>query len=88
MKVKNIFSRKNKDSANNSEFLNEFQHTLDKSITEEKTQVLMTKKLQSRFKQMVKVLLHNGFSIDEINVFINSNKKYIMKNGEIMDDLS
>ena len=88
MKVKNIFNRKEKEINNNSEFLTEFRDSLEKSIREEKTQVLMTKKLQSKLKEMVKVLLSNGFSIDEINMFINSNKKYMIKNGQIFDDLS
>jgi hypothetical protein len=86
--VKNIFKRKGNKSTNNSEFLTEFHDTLENSIREEKTQVLMTKKLQSKLKAMVKVLLDHGFSLDEVNMFINSNKKYMIKDGQIYDDLS
>ena len=87
--VKKFFQKKEKESKdNNAEFLSEFQTTLEKKIREEKTQVLMTKKLQSKLKEMVKILLNNGFSIDEINLFVNSNKKFIIKDGEIIDDLS
>ena len=85
--VKNLFKKSNDKSKNeDSEFLNEFQKTLDKSIREEKTQFLMTKKLQSKLKEMAKILLNNGYSIDDINMFINSNKKYVLKDGNIMDD--
>ena len=83
--MKNLFGKKKSDK-DDSEFLDEFQKTLEKSIREEKTHILMTKKLQSKLKDMAKVLLNNGYSIDEVNMFINSNKKYILKDGDIIDD--
>ena len=86
--MKNFFKRKENDTGGNSEFLNEFHNTIEKSIREEKTQVLMTKKLQSKLKDMVKVLLDHGYSLDDINMFIQSNKKYMIKDGQIYDDLS
>ena len=85
--MKSIFGNKKEEAkTKDSEFLSEFQKTLEKSIREEKTQVLMTKKLQSKLKDMVKVLLNNGYSIDEVNMFVNTDKKYSLKDGDIVDD--
>ena len=87
MTVKNPFNKRKKEShANDSEFLSEFQKTLEKSIREEKTQYLMTKKLQMKLKEMVKILFDKGYSIEEINMLVNSNKNFVIKNGEIIDN--
>ena len=76
-----------KDKKKDDEFLSDFQDTIEKSLREEKTQLLMTKKLQARLKEMVKVLLNNNFTIDEVNQLANCNKKFQVKDGEIKDDL-
>jgi predicted KAP-like P-loop ATPase len=81
---KNLFSRKDEK---NDDFLSDFQDTIEKSLREEKTQLLMTKKLQAKFKEMVKALLDSHFTIEDVNLLANSNKKFQLKDGEIKDDL-
>jgi predicted KAP-like P-loop ATPase len=82
----NLFSGKEKK--NDDEFLSDFQDTIEKSLREEKTQLLMTKKLQAKFKEMVKTLLENNFTIEDVNLLANCNKKFQIKEGAIKDDLS
>ena len=82
---KNLFSRRDEK---NDDFLSDFQNTIEKSLREEKTHLLMTKKLQAKLKDMVKALLAANFSIEDVNLLANSNKKFQLKNGEIKDDLS
>ena len=82
---KSLFSGKNKKK--DDEFLSDFHDTIEKSLREEKTQLLMTKKLQAKLKEMVKILLDNNFTIDDVNQLANCNKKFQLTNGEIKDDL-
>lgn len=82
----NFFSGKEKKK--DDEFLSDFQDTIEKSLREEKTQLLMTKKLQARLKEMVKTLLGNNFTIEEVNQLASCNKKFQIKDGEVKDDLS
>jgi predicted KAP-like P-loop ATPase len=77
-----------KDKKKDDEFLSDFQNTIEKSLREENTQLLMTKKLQAKLKEMVKTLLDNNFSIEDVNQLANCGKKFQVKDGELKDDLS
>ena len=65
--------------------ISEFKDVLDQSIKEERTQVLITKKQESRNKAMVRNLLNGGYSIEEINSFLTSGKSFELKDGEIIE---
>ena len=57
----------------NSNSLSEFQDVLEKSLTEEKTQVMANKKQHNKQLAMVKLLLDHGYSIEDVNTFVQAN---------------
>ena len=65
--------------------LDDFEEVLEKSIREEKTQVIMNRKQESRAKAMVRCLLDSGYSLQEINTLLRSRKNYQLENGEIKE---
>lgn len=65
--------------------LDNFEEVLERSIREEKTQVIMSRKQEARAKAMVRCLLDSGYSLDEINSFLKSHKNYQVDNGEIRE---
>ena len=69
----------------NSNSLSEFQDVLEKSLTEEKTQVLADKKQHNKLIAMVKLLLDHGYSINDVNELAQTKKSYIVKNGKILE---
>ena len=40
----------------------------------------------AKHKVMIRMLLKSGFSIEEINSLANSNKKYTLKDEEIIEE--
>ncbi len=84
------FSKSEKEEnepAKNSEdeSLDNFEEVIERSIREEKTQVIMSRKLESKAKAMVRCLLDSGYSLEEINTFLKSHKNYLLENGEIKE---
>ena len=73
-------------SEKSSDSLEDFDKFLDESLREEKTQVIMSKKQESKAKAMVRTLLDAGYTIDEINTFLSSNKSYIVKDGNAIEE--
>jgi len=73
-------------SDKSSDSLEDFDKYLDESLREEKTQVIMAKKQESKAKAMVRTLLDAGYSIEEINIFLSSNKKYVVKEGNAIEE--
>jgi len=67
------------------ESLDNFEEVLERSIREEKTQVIMSRKLESKAKAMVRCLLDSGYSLEDINTFLKSHKNYLVENGEIKE---
>jgi hypothetical protein len=76
-----------KEEAGNpaDESLENFEEVLDRSIREEKTQVIMSRKQESRAKAMVRCLLDSGYSLSEINTLLKSQKNYQLEDGEIKE---
>jgi len=71
--------------ATEKDSLDNFEEVLERSIREEKTQVIMSRKQESRAKAMVRCLLDSGYSLEEINSFLKSHKNYEVENGEIKE---
>jgi len=78
------FGKENKKEKQvETDSVDEFKDFLDKSIREEKTQVVQNKRQDNRLKSMARLLLENGFSIEEINSLCKSKKMYHVRNGEL-----
>ena len=73
------------DSNMPDENLDNFEEIVERSIREEKTQVIMSRKQESRAKAMVRCLLDSGYSLEEINTLLRSRKNYQLENGEIKE---
>lgn len=69
----------------NSNSLSDFQDVLEKSLTEEKTQILADKKQHNKQVAMVKLLLDHGYSIEEVNALIQGKNSYVVKEGKILE---
>ena len=69
----------------NSNSLSEFQDVLEKSLTEEKTQILADRKQQNKLLAMVKLLLEHGYSIEDVNSLVQAKKSYTVKEGKILE---
>jgi len=67
------------------ENLESFEEALERTIREEKTQVIQSRKQASKAKAMVRCLLDSGYTVDEINTFLKSQKNYQLENGEIKE---
>jgi hypothetical protein len=63
--------------------LDGFEQQLESTLREEHTQVIAEKREESKSKAMVRTLLDAGYSIIEINEFLDSNKNYGLKDGQI-----
>jgi hypothetical protein len=63
----------------------EFQDVLEKSLTEDRPDTDPDKRQSVRAKAMVKMLLDHNYSIDEINDFIKSGRRYELKKGEVIE---
>ena len=72
-------------SEEGEESFDDFQSALDKNLKEEKTMVIQKKKQQSKSKAMVRLLLDNGYDIEEINMFIRAGKTFKLNEGEIIE---
>jgi regulator of sirC expression with transglutaminase-like and TPR domain len=68
-----------------SNSLSEFQDVLEKSLTEEKTQVLADRKQHNKLVAMVKLLLDHGYSIEDVNALVQTKKSYTVKEGKILE---
>ena len=75
-------SRENKAPDEN---LENFEEIIEQSIREEKTQVIMSRKQESRAKAMVRCLLDSGYALEEINTLLRSRKNYQLENGELKE---
>jgi hypothetical protein len=60
-----------------------FKDFLDKSIREEKTEVVQNKRQDSRIKAMARVLVDNGYTVDEINSLCRSKRVFHLVDGHI-----
>ena len=69
----------------NSNSLSEFQDVLEKSLTEEKTQVMANKKQHNKQLAMVKLLLDHGYSIEDVNALVQAKKSYLVKEGRVLE---
>jgi len=67
----------------NTDSLEDFQDVLEKSLKEEKTQILDDKKQQNKNITMVKTLIDNGYTIQEINDLIHAKKTYELRDGKV-----
>jgi tRNA-dihydrouridine synthase len=76
-------SKKNK--MEDADSVDEFKDFLDKSIREENTQVVQNKRQDNRMKSMARLLMENGFSVEEINSFCKSKKIYHVLDGELQE---
>ena len=74
-----------RDEQAGSDSLSDFQDALEKSLTEEKTQVLADKKQHNKVIAMVKLLLDNGYTMDDVNALIHAKKSYALKDGQIIE---
>jgi hypothetical protein len=61
-----------------------FEQELENTLKEEHTQVIATKKEESKSKAMVRTLLDAGYSIEEVNTFIKSKKSFGLDKGQII----
>lgn len=77
--------KKEPEKKSSDESLDNFEEVLERSIREEKTQVIMSRKQESRAKAMVRCLLDSGYSLNEINTLLKSHKNYQLENGEIKE---
>ena len=80
--------KENADSLNeemDSNSLSDFQDVLEKSLTEEKTQILADKKQHNKLVAMVKTLLDNGYSIEDVNALVQAKKLYRLKEGKVIE---
>ena len=68
-----------------SDSLSDFQDALEKSLTEEKTQILADKRQHNKVIAMVKLLLDNGYTMDDVNALIHAKKSYTLKHGHIIE---
>jgi hypothetical protein len=72
--------------AGSSDSLSDFQDALEKSLTEEKTQIVANKKQHNKVIAMVKLLLDNGYTMDDVNALIHAKKSYTLKDGHIIEE--
>jgi hypothetical protein len=68
-----------------SDSLSDFQDALERSLTEEKTQIVADKKQHNKVIAMVKLLLDNGYTMDDVNALIHVKKSYQLKDGQIIE---
>ena len=74
-----------KNHAEDSESISDFEDLIDKSIVDKKS-TSDPKMHIAKHKVMIRMLLKSGFSIEEINSLANSNKKYTLKDEEIIEE--
>jgi len=65
--------------------VDEFKDFLNKSIREEKTQVVQNKRQDNRLKSMARLLLDNGYSVEEINTLCKSKKSFQVLKGDLKE---
>ena len=83
-----LFGKQKKDEIENtpdssSDSLEGFEEALENTLKEEHTQIIASKKEESRSKAMVRTLLDAGYSIIEINELISSKKTFGLRDGQI-----
>ena len=84
-----LFGKQKKDESENisknvaDNGLEGFEQELENTLKEEHTQVIATKKEESKSKAMVRTLLDADYSIDEVNAFIKSQKSFGLDKGQI-----
>jgi hypothetical protein len=84
----NWFGKNKKDQKSDAaDSVDGFKDVLDKSIREEKTQVVQNKRHDSRQKAMARILAENGFSADEINSFCRSKRTFHLVDGHLEEKI-
>ena len=85
-----LFGRQKKEESENisgnvgDNGLEGFELELENTLKEEHTQVIASKKEESKSKAMVRTLLDADYSIDDVNAFIKSKKSFGLDKGQII----
>lgn len=80
----NWFGKNKKEQKSDStDSVDGFKDFLDKSIREEKTEVVQNKRHDSRIKAMARILAENGCTVEEINSFSRSKRVFHLVDGHL-----